>query len=1114
MSTLYGPNLDITIEIATLGDLDQFDALEIYFRGNPDQPGQYAWWLGAYNTGSGSTLDLVGDGPSGSSGFWGETNPVTIVAGDAIGVRANGTTLEAWHRTSSVWTMLFSDTVTVGPDGPNTGAGYVGVYFGTFFNPGPGTSPSWDNFTIAEWSGSPPTFPAPQTDGDDFNTGSGSITSTGQWETWFNRNGEDCGNDSLIRSGGQAVNTETYPCGFNAYLFNALADSGSPGSGSPLDCSPCTTRGTSDSSYTTSLPPGAVACRPTDDPVGNGGFGNSGCNNGGLGFVEPYTGPYGTVPVHPNPPAGEDLKGKDGADLYVEFEHEYYPATSPTTETFIRAFVDLADAPTVEGGRKAGGLQGIGNVRKSLGNEQGGPTATTVEITYSDVDDRLFRNLLEGEELEGDEIRIKMATRAGRQAATPLILMRAVAQKPKLLSQRLASLQAVDWLFSEFGPAGPGRVWPPLVPPSLFENAPSDSLKIPMPYLWGPKSDAGADPEQKGLIPWTYMGMTSLETTTLPTSAVPPYDPDLAAPPRAGILGHTGTGWSGAASDDQFFAVAAVKDNTISHLVLKGLSRQFDATPHSYRLVWDGTADADEYWAFMYDSAPSGGNWDPIFAPWVPANPRYKVIPATANSPYGDWEFYVDFTDPTDGDPLEVGSNPITETAEWGEFLIMAHPMFSIDATYASDEGNGRLENERSRTFIDVDSRDDILHPFAASWPYPTKYVERTDAAGRVWWLTLGYARRRLLEDHKNGVINIASNGWGRDDVGDGTGLPLFDAHACEQDWLENFILNNWTSGPLTTNTVAPRFRDGTYIMRTTSFADRQAATVDALGGRGLTCSWYPNAQKTIGDWVASWNRETGSRIGVNRHGQIILSAIDETADTSAWPRVDHVSHLFGPLTITFGEERRNAGSIIGDWDPDKQTYRGTTYDLTNAEAIAKYKGRRRDGSLIESSILREPDQLQWILDRELTLYGLGVSVVEFTGPKWFLSTFDVGEGVLLTSEDGTGPAGWVNRPVVITAMDYAIHDELVTCTGIDLGATFLPAVPDTGSPAASSNLTIAVPLGHLVLTGRTAVNPQQRLAMAAGSLTLFGRYFGIAFLNPGQGGLQFIGYTPTVIVA
>lgn len=157
-----------------------------------------------------------------------------------------------------------------------------------------------------------------------------------------------------------------------------------------------------------------VPCEP-ESTVTNGGKGKSGCNDGGAGFIRTYVGPFGDVPLHANPADGESLTNKEraGLEVWVELRHVDYPSGDVTIHR--RAFEELGDPAAYEGGRKQAGLLEVGEIEHAIGNEQGSFEAATIDLGFSDTLDRLFRNLADDQDVDGDEVTIKIASDAARE---------------------------------------------------------------------------------------------------------------------------------------------------------------------------------------------------------------------------------------------------------------------------------------------------------------------------------------------------------------------------------------------------------------------------------------------------------------------------------------------------------------------------------------------------------------------------------------------------------------------------------------------------------------------------------------------------------------------------
>jgi hypothetical protein len=320
------------------------------------------------------------------------------------------------------------------------------------------------------------------------------------------------------------------------------------------------------------------------------------------------------------------------------------------------------------------------------------------------------------------------------------------------------------------------------------------------------------------------------------------------------------------------------------------------------------------------------------------------------------------------------------------------------------------------------------------NWPFGNPYFELTNPdTGRTFWLTGVFVTGPLLDDHLNGVVTLAFNAIGIEDVGDGSGLPIMRIEDAKQHRLENHWINQWSSGAYATALVFPQFEDGTAMVRSSSFTARQQFFIDQLGNDGILVSEYADTRQSNLDIVRQWNTDTESKIGINQHGQIIDFGFDEFVDPSAWPRLNHVTDIFGPLVRTAGEERENVVTGSCDWDPDFDKARAGPFTYTSSAGIAKYKGRIRQGQPINSKMLDNTDHFQWILQRRLSRLEFGLTMIQVQVPIDPWLTVDVGEGILLNSEDGPGPLGYVDEPCIIMRRKISLQTRLMTLTLWDI---------------------------------------------------------------------------------
>ena len=771
----------------------------------------------------------------------------------------------------------------------------------------------------------------------------------------------------------------------------------------------------------TPTPSGAKEpCNPQAQ-VSGGGMGAAGCNVGGIGRTPVVLTEFGTVPVHPDADAGETLTGASRVDLWIALHHKAYPSGDITT--YRRALVDLADDPDYYGGRKQAGLLTVGDVEHGLGNESGEFEAASCDLHFSDALDRWIRTLLEDEELEGDEIEIYLASPEGRAAGVvPRTIMRGIVQGPGTEASLQASLTAVDLLFSVFGPFGHTPNWPFWTFGDVFPEAPADVRVRALPVLYGSKSDEGAvdpvtgEPREKGLVPWHYVGRITIAGTdanaTLPTSE----SSGVGAVDDVGILGGFGSWLSdGTVTNDPYHFVARVVDH-----VMGPLNGGRSSTPtgagvaYGFRPAWNDSGAAPDYY-IVFQVPKDYPTWDPFTNPApTGTNIRYKTVGATPSHPYPDWQFLAFFTSEDDG-ALWGDATPLED---WDAYGVLHGASYQGGAVFVSDLGGGDPTKTADRTKADLATRNgsDLLWPWnedgtpSAAWAAvfgAQTYVDQVAPDGSTYRMTMGFARGAISDDHKNGVVNITCNmRAGREDVGDGTGKPLIDAHVVEHHWIDNDLLGAYKSGLWVTNATAPQWPDGTYKLRSSRFLDRQAFTASSLGGRGLTVGWYVGEAKAIPAHLLDWNMATETVVGLNGHGQISLGYIDETVDPSTWPRVRHETDVFGQIGARHRLFRENAVTASCDWDPEAQKFRIGPLPFANEDAIGRNKGQRKPGDEIASPILDDEDQLRWVMKRRLARLGNGLTVLQLPGAIGLLDVDVDDPGVQLTTIEGTGTVG------------------------------------------------------------------------------------------------------------
>lgn len=704
--------------------------------------------------------------------------------------------------------------------------------------------------------------------------------------------------------------------------------------------------------------------------------GQAGCNYGGKGFVLEYLGDWGSVPVHPDPPEHERLTGKDRltVEAWIEVNTEDYP--SGDAVQLLRAHVPLADDSTYEGGSKADGLLAIGDVEHALGNEQGGFEATTVDVQISGAHDSTIHTDADDQDFGGAELIVKLASDAARAAhINPLILMRAIIQQLSFKSHKLVSVKGLDQLFSDSGVFGPTAKFPHKTYGDLGRACPQmteDVKALPIVPLLGEKTDNGAVNPTTGAVN--------------PKGLIP------------GVF--------------------------LGKFLVSGLPTPAATTGRTL-------AEAVALMQGLVDTDADDATWESTLGFDIGSSDivNLKAMGTVPNTQHS-LEAVIGIADLEE--VLRHGTTAAPTDGEYGILAFGYGPWYAFTEVEGSDLGGGVAENKHDRTLLDFVARagSDMLVPGDGVCPW-TAFTLTNPDTGETFDLAAIGVRGPLLDDHLNGVVNIAANGIG---LMDADGLPIMGAYDAAFFAIENFMYLGKTHGPWTTNLTAPKYSDGVYKVNSASFKRCQDYSAAALGGNGLRASWYPDTQKATTQAMGDLMRDLEFRMGFDRHGQLRAFLLDDTLDTSTWPRIIHEIDIFGDVEIVQGESRENVVTGICDWDPDFSKYRGERITVRNDVAIAKYrKGTstgERPGDPIENAVINENAHLRWLLTRRATRLGPGMTVVTVVGKRgWLDPEYDVGSGVLLNTLDGTGVSGYVDRPCIVLRRKFSFDTQLETLT-------------------------------------------------------------------------------------
>jgi len=756
--------------------------------------------------------------------------------------------------------------------------------------------------------------------------------------------------------------------------------------------------GTGDANQDNTLPPKpATNCLPgtvsTTSP-------NPGCNPGGQGWTPSYTGPSGVVPTASDPDPGETLTGKRTVFVDVEIRHT---KTNGDADTLRYALVDLDDEQ-----RKEGRIQSIGDVEQALSDPQGNMESASVNIAIMDAQGRPLGTRFADDDrkyFSRDEVLVRARSAEGRipqgsplAPATPRMIGRGLLYGESYGTPITAELTAVDPLFVDGGSFGPDKKFPQFnFPTSIYTEAPPDIARLFMPIIFGDgqqTSDEGAvDPatglsSSRGRCPLRFVGMDEIGWSA-PGSATGRFNICLFASYK--VLGAYGSDLGGMG----LYGMNAVANVTTNKKTGKTTTI----------VALDGSPDLT--------LVSTNGYHDLVL--WTEnGRSEHRVI--------GKGAGYVKVDGTVDPD--------VVNGVDWYIAPISYLPR---------------------RVKIDLATRNGVDVSFP-TWPghvkaTPYEDILNPDFDGRV---TDAWVRGPLLRAHLAGEVTLACNMIGIEDQGDGSGLPITDYFTAYCFFWDNCVHRQLArpainvAGTLKwpqTNGHVPQYDDGLSKTKQSSFAAAQAQTAMSLGGDGLKISAYFADGISIRDAVQLWNDNGGCRTYIDEYGRVGVWLLDRYADTSTWPRIDHVSRVFGDVRRTRAlDELENV--VVGgcDWDPEEQKFREENMRATDPAAVARNKGIKKQSKHLDGKLLAFKSHFQNVLDRRLAVQKDGPVYVSIENGDIGLLDFPIGSGIRFTSVMGPGANGYVDQPLIILRRTFHVDSHLVSLLCLEVSNLIIPA--------------------------------------------------------------------------
>jgi hypothetical protein len=682
----------------------------------------------------------------------------------------------------------------------------------------------------------------------------------------------------------------------------------------------------------------------------------------------------------------------------------------------------FADAVFTEGRVAPNGWEGV---HRAVSDEQGQPSMATGGVVLNDDDGVLRTAIAENPTrfTSKSTANLVVLSEAGRRAGLDWrFLMRGRVGQPTfpierngLQRKRRVQLSITDALAPYYDRMIPN------VPFTRenFSDIHADLVNTMIPLVGGEHSDAGAvsisgASAEKGQIPAIHAGTYR---TVYDINAVPAY----LAPPTisAAVIGTPGT---------TQYSYAWTSLSAYGQTVLGGIVTVtngpdvLDGTNY-IQLTRTSAVHADEVGVIVYGRR----NVTPVR--------RLKQL-AAGTIYYND----------SGVDPEYTPAPPTINTAQinaadggffWDLYVLCLGVMEPGWRIYGSNVAPG-VEPARQLFTTDMYGVD-VLHPEGPDWPFPDPWIVLPDGT----WVTGFLARGPRSQHHIDGIVTMAVNGCGYEDVGDGTGQAILQYFPLRQHFLNEFVLKDegkgyrsglW--GPL------EEYPDGQVILDTISFTEAQDLSKLFLDNdEGYMGKFYLRETVTVREFLQMGHATVDSFGGTDHFGRYFEKLYNpygsETAGRVFREKIE-VMRLEPPVLDESNLEPRIF--IQYDYDPDADRYRSEVEKIEDAAAYDMQKHKVRDrGTLLK----------RFTGDAATARDSAGRRVQRLKLPRWRQAMvvrptpgFEVElfDQMLLTHRDCADGAGWTDRPCLAIAHDVDQNSKEVVIDTYDL----LPVLEST----------------------------------------------------------------------
>lgn len=432
------------------------------------------------------------------------------------------------------------------------------------------------------------------------------------------------------------------------------------------------------------------------------------------------------------------------------------------------------------------------------------------------------------------------------------------------------------------------------------------------------------------------------------------------------------------------------------------------------------------------------------------ANPTEKVRDTPVPLPYGN------LSDEDEDEPRGTIEAPFISAVTLAgfedlgnnfRFMIGRGAIGNIQSIFIGDQFSGDPPTARTKANASLYGTK-LWAPHMDGWLYdPVQYETVGGYRYTFFYLDQAHPAAELARQRK---IPITVNFCGRETTGDGTGstiasLPLQVLH----------VLNNEAVQVATGNWLAQKALGSYSLFDTASFSTVKTRSEARISGGylGAFLIGHSGKQISLRDFIAQACRSGDFDIGINRHGQVMVTMLDRTSTASSAPvftdQSDILKDSFSIDPHTDGIEnsvryayRRNylpalhqlsgtEGSRLPR-EPFDGTWLSGLQTLNDATSIAAI-GETRSSKLLELDLVRHEETADDVAAQRLALRKDPRAEATFKVTVNRGLAVELGDIVKVTHFQGLSATGWTNRRLQVRRHQVDLDRLTVTLTARDV---------------------------------------------------------------------------------